>query len=177
MNGSSPVKRLPPVSIFNKLAEINFLWFSFVATLLMTCAFQVLVQQFDLILLDGISNQADVQSAITDMSDQQKNIHAWMTGTLDLLYPIAYGCLFIGSAYRFYPSKGLLLALPGAICIPVDLIEGVVQITALTDLADWTVLKPLLTPLKELLFVTGFLITISGWVKWSYLKISSRPQA
>ena len=156
------------------LADTKILWISFVATILCTVAFQVLVHQFDLALLDALSDSTEIQAAIAGMSEQQRLIHAWMTGTLDVAYPIVYGSFFIGSAYTFFPSKGFLLSLPALICIPVDLIEGVIQILALVGFADWTQLKELLTPLKKLLFVTSSLLTIGGWVKWLYLRAIQR---
>lgn len=150
-----------------KLSEPKILWISFLATLLITLAFQVIMQQLDLILLDGISDPMEVKAAIAAMSEYQRHFHAWVTATLDVAYPVAYGALFIGSAYRFFPFKGFPLALPAMACIPVDLAEGVVQVLALTGTADLVGTKAVLTPLKQLLFVCGFLITIAGWMKWS----------
>lgn len=162
--------------ITEKLSETRMLWISFIATVLLTIIFQILVNQFGLVLLDALSDSTEVRIAISTMSEQQRQIHAWMTGTLDIAYPMAYGALFIGSAYKFFPSKGFLLAVPAILCIPVDLIEGVVQILALMGLVDWTQLKEFLTPLKNLLFVAGALLTISGWAKWIFLMASSTRQ-
>jgi hypothetical protein len=150
-----------------KLADTRTLWISFVSTLVITATFQIVIAPSDLVLLDPLSDPDQVRLAIAGMSDQQRILHAWITATLDVAYPIAYGALFIGSAVRFFPSRGLLFALPGMICIPIDLIEGVVQVLALVGNVDWTQSKALLTPVKLLLAVTGALITISGWLKWS----------
>lgn len=154
-----------------RLADTKILWMSFLATVLCTIVFQVLVHHFDLVLLDALSDPIEIHRAIASMSDQQRLIHAWMTGTLDLIYPMAYGALFVGSAYKFFPTKGFFLSLPVLICIPVDLAEGVVQIFSLAGCVEWTQLKEFLTPLKQMLFVTALLLTISGWVKWLYLKV------
>lgn len=154
-----------------KLAEPRVLWLSFSATVLITIAFQIIVRQFDLVLLDSIAIPAQVNAAISGMSEFQRHLHAWLTGTLDVAYPIAYGALFAGSAYRFFPSSGRLLAIPALVCVPVDLVEGVVQILALTSGIDWTVSKVILTPLKQLLFVVGFLITLAGWLNYSLVRM------
>ncbi len=155
----------------NRIAQTNVLWFSFIATVLCTVAFQVIVQQHGLVMLDAIASQVQVHAALAAMSEHQHHLHAWMTGTLDVIYPAVYGALFIGSAYKFFPSKAFLLSLPAMICIPVDLIEGVFQIAVLTGTADWTELKEFLTPLKQWLFIAGIIITIGGWLKWSYQKL------
>ncbi len=154
-----------------KLGESRVLWLSFTATLIITFAFQVIILEFGLTLLDGITDPVEVRAAISGMSDSQRHFHAWMTATLDVAYPVAYGALFIGSAYRFFPSTGLLMSLPAIVCIPVDLTEGVVQVLALIGSADLTESKAILTPLKQLLFVSGFLVTIAGWVKWSISRV------
>ena len=150
-----------------KLSESKILWLSFTATLLITLAFQAITLQLGLVLLDGISDPSEARAAISSMTVYQRHFHIWITATLDVAYPAAYGALFIGSAYRFFPSKGLLLSLPALLCIPVDLGEGAVQVLALMGALDLINLKAFLTPLKLLLFVSGFLITIAGWIKWA----------
>ena len=150
-----------------RLTETSVLWFSFVATVLITIAFQVVIVVWDLVLLDGIADPEQARAAIAGMSEYQRNVHAWLTGTLDVVYPIAYGALFIGSAYRFFPRLGWLLAIPTFVLVPVDLVEGVVQVLALTEVADWVSSKAILTSLKQILFLAGFLITVCGWARWA----------
>lgn len=148
------------------LSEPRSLWLSFTVTLVITIAFQVIIGQLDLTLLDTITEPSEVRLAITAMSDYQRHFHAWMTGTLDVAYPAAYAALFVGTAYRFFPSRGCLLSLPAIACAVIDLSEGVVQILALTNSIDWLAAKAILTPMKQLLFVSGFLITLAGWISW-----------
>ena len=50
--------------------------------------------------------------------------------------------------------------------MPTDLLEGVVQVLALTDVTDWVDAKAILTPLKTILFLLGLVTTIIGWVIW-----------
>lgn len=153
------------MSLTKKLSEPKILWFSFCATVLITIAFQVITRQLNLTLLDGIADPTAVRAAIANMSEQQRTVHIWLTTTLDVAYPAAYGALFIGSAYRFFPARGALLAMPALVCIPVDLCEGVTQVLALMGNFSLLELKAFLTPTKELLFVCGFLITVAGWIK------------
>lgn len=157
--------------MLEKIAEPKILWLSFAVTVLLTISFQIIVRQFDLILLDTISDPVLVNAAISGMSESQRYFHAWLTVTLDVAYPIAYGAFFAGSAYLFFPSRGLLLAIPAMLCVPVDLIEGVVQVLALTGDIDWTASKSILTPLKEFLFVAALLITMAGWLRWFQTRI------
>ena len=119
------------------LTKTRVLWFSFISTLVCVVAFQVVVGEYGLILLDRISDPEQSRAAIASMSESQRSLHAWITGTLDVAYPAVYGTLFIGSAYRFFPKIGKFLAVPILLLVPIDLIEGVVQILGLTGTADW----------------------------------------
>jgi len=149
-----------------RLSETRALWLSFSATILITLAFQLIARQFELVLLDTLTDPDEVRSAIAAMTGKQRELHALVTATLDVAYPAAYGALFIGSAFRFFPSWGFVLSIPAMVCIPVDLTEGVVQVLALVGDTDWVSAKTILTPLKQVLFLTGLLITMAGWVKW-----------
>ncbi len=154
------------MSLQTTLSQTRVLWISFIATILLTIAFQVAVPVWDLILLDAIADPAEVRAALAAMSPEQHTIHAWVTATLDVAYPVAYGALFIGSGYRFYGRYGWLVALPAIVLVPVDLVEGVVQVLALTGIADWIDSKAYITPLKTGLFLVGIVTTIGGWVIW-----------
>ena len=158
------------MTLTKKLSETKVLWLSFFATVLITLSFQAISRQFNLVLLDGISNPADARAVITGMTEYQRNIHIWITATLDVAYPAAYGALFIGSAYRFFPSKAFLLCIPAIVCVPIDLSEGVVQILALSGNFNFIALKAVLTPAKVLLFLCGLLVTIAGWGKWLLIR-------
>lgn len=155
------------------LANARVLWACFVATVVCTVAFQVIVERYDLVLLDAISDPEQARAALASMSESQRTVHAWVTGTLDVLYPLVYGALFIGSAYLFFPGTGRWLAIPIMVLVLVDLIEGVVQILALTGLVDWLDLKAVLTATKLWLFYFGFLVTLLGWLAWLVRRLRS----
>jgi hypothetical protein len=97
--------------------------------------------------------------------------HAWVTGTLDVAYPLAYGLFFAGSTLAFFPRAGLYLAWLPLLAIPVDLTEGVVQVLALLNINDWLASKAFITPLKTLLFLCGLATTIAGWLSWGYRRL------
>lgn len=152
--------------MFQKLAERRTLWISFIATVLITLSFPVAASIWGLSFVDPISDPALVRQAIADMSAEQRLVHVWVTATLDVAYPLAYGALFVGAAVAFYPRVGRYLAMIILVVVPTDLLEGVVQVLALTDTADWVGAKAVLTPLKTILFLFGFLVTIAGWASW-----------
>lgn len=159
------------MTYIKRLSETRVLWLSFSATILITVAFQVLVRQFDLVLLDTLSDPDEIRSAIAAMTEKQRELHAFLTATLDVAYPAAYGAFFIGSAYKYFPAWGFVLAVPAMVCIPVDLAEGVVQVFALVGNIDWLSAKAILTPLKNSLVLTGILITMAGWVRWFICRV------
>ncbi|NKB98690.1 MAG: hypothetical protein GKR90_09400 [Pseudomonadales bacterium] len=154
------------MSLVEKLSETGVLWISFVATVAITFVFQLVAGSVGGTLLDSIADPDQTRDVLVGMSEAQRAMHAWLTGTLDVAYPAAYGALFIGSAIKFYPSFGRYLAWTVFILVPVDLIEGIVQILALTDLADLLSTKAVLTSLKQILFIFALLFTVVGWVKW-----------
>ena len=159
------------MNYINMLTSNRVLWLSFISTILLTVAFQVAVPMWDLILLDAISDPAQARDAIASMNPDQHVIHAWITATLDVAYPVAYGALFIGSAHKFFATAGWLLALPVYVLVPTDLIEGVVQVLALVGTADFLDAKAYLTPLKSGLFILGLLVTMIGWIKWLWQRL------
>lgn len=149
-----------------RLSDNKILWTSFVATILITVAFPVIGSMWGITFIDPISDPSAVRQAISSMSPDQHLAHAWITGTLDVAYPLAYCSLFIGSAYKFYDRFQWLVALPFYVLAPTDLLEGVVQILALTNTADWIDAKTFLTPLKTNLFLLGILTTAVGCIVW-----------
>jgi len=163
-NGSSKIKILTKTST---------LWLMFTATLLITFMFPMLANQLGLTLIDAIASPDQVRKILSDMTADQRSAHAWITGTLDVAYPLAYGFLFAGVALQFFPKAGPYLAILALLAIPVDLIEGVIQILALTETADLLVLKTFVTPLKMALFLGGLLIALAGWAKWVYLRFNT----
>ena len=148
------------------LSENRSLWIAFSATILITITFLVTGSMWGITFLDTISDPSEVRLAISSMSPDQRTVHAWITATLDVAYPLAFGALFIGSAYKFYKSFGRLIALPSFILVPVDLLEGVVQVLALTGTADLVDAKAVLTPLKTILVVFGITATAVGFILW-----------
>lgn len=156
--------------MFNKalITKRANLWLLFGLTIFITLVFQVLSRQFDMIFIDNISSQDEVRKILADMTSGQKSLHAWITGTLDVVYPFAYGFFFIGTALLFFPEKGKYLAVPALLAITADLTEGVIQILALTDTADLLAVKSFVTPAKLLFFLCGFIIAAAGWSKWLY---------
>lgn len=156
------------------LSQPRTLWLTFIAVLIITAAFPMAADIWNLSFLDAMSDPDEVRATIASMSSDQRVAHAWITATLDVLYPLAYGALFVGSAYAFYGRFGWLIALPFFVLVPVDLLEGVVQVLALNGVADWVDAKAVLTPLKTGLFLFGVLITVVGWVIWLFRRFGQR---
>ena len=86
---------------------------------------------------------------------------------MDVAYPLAYGALCMGSAYAFYERLGRYIAIVLLVVVPTELLEGVIQVLALTNSADFVEAKAVLTTLKTGLFLLGFVTTLCGWPIWS----------
>ncbi|MEP1231702.1 MAG: hypothetical protein ABJG88_13600 [Litorimonas sp.] len=128
----------------------------------LTMAFGVTMHLWQFSIIDEMYVADDIAAHIQAMTETQKTVHAWMTGTLDVAYPFAYGAFFIGIAMRYFGRFGIFLAMPSLLCIPVDLIEGLAQIMLLTGHEDWMNVKILVTPIKLFLYIPGAFITLIG---------------
>ena len=148
--------------MFRPLREGRVLLLSLVATVVLTVLFPVVAGQFGLTLLDAMADSTEARALIEGLTGEQRQAHAWITGTLDVAYPLAYGALFLGATLRFFPRRGTLLAIPVLIGVPADLLEGLVQILALTGQADWLAAKAVLTPVKGGAFVYGAVMALLG---------------
>ena len=162
------------MSMFKVLAERRSLWIAFISTTLITIAFPVATSFLQIPLVDAISDPTEVRQVISDMTPSQRVVHAWITATLDVAYPLAYGALFIGSAYAFYGRFGSYSAFSLLVDVPTDLLEGVVQILALMGSADFLAAKAVLTPLKTILFLLSAASTLFGWLIWTVGRTQDR---
>ena len=154
------------MNLLNKLAETTTLWITFVCTILLTISFQLASSHWGISFIDAISDPEAVRQAIASLTADQRIVHVWITATLDVAYPLAYGAFFVGSALAFYDRVGWYIAMAVLVVIPTDLIEGVVQVLALLDIADLVDAKAVLTPLKTVLFLFGLAATVVGWILW-----------
>ena len=150
--------------MFRQLKERRVLLVALVATLVLTALFPVIAGHFGLTLLDAVADPTEARALVEGLTKEQRQAHAWITGTLDVAYPLAYGALFLGATLRFFPRKGALLAIPILIGVPADFLEGLVQLLALTGQVDWLAAKALLTPVKGGAFVYGAAMALLGIV-------------
>lgn len=154
-----------------QISDTRTLWWLFILTLLLTASFVVCSSLWNLTLLDGVSSPVEVRRILIGMSPEQITAHIWITATLDVAYPLAYGGLFAGVALSMFETYGRYLAVPALLAIPVDLLEGVVQVLALTDTWDLIDMKAYVTPVKTALFLSGLAIACAAWVKWLVVRI------
>ena len=148
--------------MFRQLRGRRALLVALLATLVLTALFPVIAAHFGLTLLDAVADPTEARALVEGLTSEQRQAHAWITGTLDVAYPLAYGALFLGATLRFFPRKGALLAIPILIGVPADFLEGLVQILALTGQVDWLAAKAVLTPVKGGAFVYGAVMALLG---------------
>ena len=148
--------------LIRPLREGRVLLVALVATVLLTAFFPLVAGHYGLTLLDAVADPAEARALIEGLTGEQRQAHAWITGTLDVAYPLAYGALFLGATLRFFPRQSALVTIPILIGVPADLLEGLVQILALTGQADWLAAKAWLTPVKGGAFVYGAVLALLG---------------
>ncbi len=143
------------------LTSNRALWSSFALTLVLTAAFGVVMAVWDFAIIDEMYRPDAIRAHVAEMSAEQRRVHAWMTGTLDVAYPFAYGACLGGMALRAFPDKRWLL-LPILVCIPADLVEGLSQVMILTGHDGWVAVKAVATPVKLAAYITAIGIALAG---------------
>lgn len=159
--------------MLEQLKKPLVLWILFAVTLLLTYCFTLVRDHWGLTLLDSITSPDDARGLINSFSPEQITAHVWTTAVVDVAYPLAYGLFFAGSACCFFGRFGTYLAIPAFLVIPIDLVEGLVQVLGLlgtVDLLDW---KAILTPAKFVLFFIAIGITVLGWLFWLVTKLKA----
>ena len=142
------------------LTKSSTLWILAVVQVAIGAGFFFIGDHFEFSLLDEVYSLDVVQAKLEALSSEQKRIHTITTATLDTMYPLAYGGMFVGLAWRFLGPAGSYAAIPGLAVIPIDLTENSVQILALNGVRDVLVYKSWLTPMKFGLFLTAAIIAL-----------------
>ena len=128
--------------------------------LLISGGFAYIMHRYGFLLIDEMWDPEKIHKYIEELTPKQRDVHIWTTLTLDVLFPFAYGGLFVGLVWKFLGRSGRLLALPGALVIPVDLAEGAVQVMALSGNTEVVIHKLWVTPIKLGLFVSAALFAL-----------------
>ncbi|MEO1552654.1 MAG: hypothetical protein AAFR82_01875 [Pseudomonadota bacterium] len=135
------------------------LWGLFILFVLESLGFGIIIMVWDFTIIDEMSNPEKISAHIAAMSETQRQVHAWMTATLDVAFPLTYGPLFAGLALQqFRPA----FAVPAIAVIPIDLAEGIVQVMTLLGDESLLWLKAYVTPLKLVLFLAAIVIGVAA---------------
>lgn len=144
--------------MLNFIARTWVLVALFVATLLVGRSFQPVLEATGGALLDFQMNGDDALALLQGLTPEQKQIHFWGTVINDTAYPLAYGGLFAGIAWRFGGTPRRWLILPAFGAVVFDLLENTTQAIALSGFEAALVAKDVLTPVKfALAFSAGLL--------------------
>ncbi|NCF44571.1 MAG: hypothetical protein GWP70_07075 [Proteobacteria bacterium] len=157
------------MNIYRIVATPLCLWLCLLLVVLGAVTLLWLPNRFELILLDGLWQPEGVRAAIADMDATQRVAHIWLTSTVDVVLPTAFGVSVLGSGLRLQPTWRKPISALVMLLIGFDLLEGTVQILALTNQVDWLAAKQLLTPVKLACYVVGLLLIVLGWLRWLVL--------
>lgn len=156
------------------IAEPKTLWLSFWLTFGLTLSFGLVMYVGEFGIIDEMYVADEIKTHLDEMSSYQKTLHVWLTGTIDVIYPFAYGTFFIGVALKAFGRFGIWLAVPSLFAIPADLTEGFAQIMLLTEHEEFMNLKTLSTKAKLALYFTGLTTTALGLILIAKKRYSSR---
>ena len=160
--------------MFNLIKKRSTLWVLFALTVILTFSFSFVAEQNQMSFLDAISSPEEAKQLVASLSEEQKQVHIWVTAVLDVAYPLVYGMFFAGVALASFRHFGFFLAIPSFLVIPVDIAEGMVQIYGLLGHTDWLDWKLVLTPLKFALVLIGLTVAVVAWIQWLIEKVRSR---
>lgn len=133
------------------------LWALFVLTIVLGAGFGLFAPAVGGQFLDMVSAPEEVQAVLAAMTPGERKAHLWLTVLMDTAFPLSFGLLFAGLAYRFL---GSLAALPGFAVLIVDLTENTIQALALAGIANVLDAKAWVTPLKMYLFYAAAAIAL-----------------
>ena len=160
-------------TLFEQLKQTRTLWILFLVAVPLIFLSKWSQSHWGLVLLDGISDPDVARTLLSELTPQQNQGHLWFTTTLDVILPFAAAGLFASAALNFFGKYGLYLAIIPLFAVPLDLTEGVVQVLALTNTADFLEIKAYTTPVKSMCYKIGFWLSLVGLTKWVLLKLKS----
>jgi len=111
-------------------------------------------------MLDLTLSGASARALLGQFTPWQRDVHAHATLLYDGLFPLAYGAFFAGLAIRLGGRKVRWIALTMLAGMVTDYAENIVQLLALSGLADWLDAKTVLTPLKFALTGVAMVATL-----------------
>ena len=124
-------------------------------------------------LLDFQMTWSDAIARLNELRDTPKGIevHRFISGRLDMAYPLAYGLFFASLAIRFSKSHSLMLAVPMAIAAGLDVAENLTQLQGLSGDEAALGAKSFLTPAKFAFVALGMATALwicitSLWRRW-----------
>lgn len=144
------------------------------AFLALTIGFGVWIQQYDLQIIDEISDPDQIRTVVAAMTPEQMSAHWWMTLVLDYFYPLAYGAFFAGLALRYFGAAGVWVAIPSMIVVPADIIENTIQLFILSGDFSLIGVKAIATPIKLVSFIVAALIALGALLFALYRRLTSR---
>lgn len=136
------------------------LWTLFVLTVILFLGFGALAPMVGGQFLDMVSAPAETRAVLEAMTPAERRAHFWVTVLLDTAFPLSFGLLFAGMAWRFFGKFGRFAAIPGFAVLIVDLTENTLQAITLSGAAYLLDPKEWVSPLKMNLFYLAALIAL-----------------
>lgn len=131
-----------------KLVSDRNLWLSFMLVAVLSAVFGIVMLVGGFTIIDEMQDPQKVRDHVEAMTERQRMTHAWLTATVDVLYPFVYASLFAGLSLRFLGKSGPIFATIAALAIPADLVEGFAQVIILHGGFEILPVKAVATPIK-----------------------------
>ena len=147
-------------SFKNYIQNDRVLWCSGIVYLVVSLCFVAVMMVWDFLVIDEYFVGQDILDGLASLNHTQKQVHIIATMTLDVIYPFAYGIFQAGMAYRYLGKLGRYIAPLSLVCIPIDLIEGFVQVMLLSGNLGYVESKTIVTPIKLALYLPGALAAL-----------------
>ena len=122
--------------------------FLLLATVVIGFCFELIRQRVGGTLLDAQMTAAAARETLLIMTADQKSAHFWGTVVADTVYPLAYGALFAGTAWRFAGRFRRWAVVPAIAAVGFDFLENTLHALALSGNETLLSLKDVITPAK-----------------------------
>jgi len=166
-----------PYSLFGILAQPKTLFLTGIMSIALTLVFVAVMKVWGFVVIDEMFHREAILEHIQAMTLDQRRAHQILTGTVDVLYPFVYTAFFVGVFQRWLGSRWKFIAILAAtMVIPLDLLEGISQISLLSGSLDLLELKLVVTPFKLALYSPILIAALSILACVGFRKITKADE-
>lgn len=150
--------------MIDKITATRSIWLAGLTWLAMFVCAAITFSVMGIDPLDLMTNRDEMIDNISQMTNAQRTAHLVVTATADVAIPISFAVFFSGLTIRAFDGIGNWFSIPAIVAAVTDLIEGVIQVAALSGDYSLLFIKATIKPINAGMFGLAALIAISATV-------------